>query len=116
MNRAGTARQEELPHRHIAEAPKMTIGCWAERWGRCGRGGGDGRGELGVYPCFCMAGISTAPSPVASATAEPDIPAMIRLDRTLTWASPPAMCPTKARVSRKRRSVTPASSSGCPPA
>ena len=36
------------------------------------------------YPAFTMAGIRTAPVPVASATADPDMPAMIMLVTTVT--------------------------------
>ena len=61
------------------------------------------------YPWSVMALISTMPSPPASATADPDIPAKIMLARTLAWARPPRMGPTSARAKSKRRSVIPPS-------
>ncbi len=42
------------------------------------------------YPAFSMAGMRMLPVPTASATAAPDIPAMIMLVTTVTWPEPAA--------------------------
>ena len=60
----------------------------------------------GEYFAFFMAGIRIVPVAAASATEEPDIPAMIMLTTTDTLASPPVMCPTRARANLTSRSVT----------
>ena len=54
-----------------------------------------------------MAGIRTVPLPAASATPEPDIPAMIMFVTTTTWASPPRMWPTSVLAKSTSRSVIP---------
>ncbi len=59
------------------------------------------------YPAFSMAGIRTTPVPVASATADPDMPAMIMLVTTVTWPSPPRICPTRHWAKCTRRCVIP---------
>ena len=61
----------------------------------------------GGYFAFFIAGMRIVPVAAASATEEPDIPAMIMLTTTETLASPPVMCPTRARANLTRRSVTP---------
>ena len=48
------------------------------------------------------------PSPPASATAVPDMPAKITDPATLTWPSPPCSQPTQALAKSKMRSVMPA--------
>ena len=48
------------------------------------------------YPWSCIALISIVPSPPASATAVPDMPANTTLPTTLTWPSPPFSQPTSA--------------------
>ena len=63
--------------------------------------------KRGEKPVRVMAGISTEPVPAASATAEPDMPAMIMLVTTTTCPRPPVRCPTKALASRTNRSVIP---------
>ena len=50
----------------------------------------------------------------ASARSEPDMPAMMTLTITPTWASPPAICPTKALARLTRRWVTPLASARSP--
>src|SRR5262245_6292480 len=54
------------------------------------------------------------PVAAASARSEPDMPAMMTLPSTPTWASPPAICPTKALARLTRLMVTPLSSSRAP--
>ena len=54
-----------------------------------------------------MAGISTVPLPAASATPEPDMPAMIMFVTTTTWARPPRMWPTRVLAKATSRSVIP---------
>ena len=48
------------------------------------------------------------PSPPASATAAPDMPAKMTLAPTFTWPSPPCIQPTVARAKLKMRVVMPA--------
>ena len=60
------------------------------------------------YPASRIALISILPSPPASATADPDMPAKIMLAMTLTWPRSPGTDPTMLRASRKMRSVMPA--------
>ena len=59
------------------------------------------------YPAFSMAGIRMVAVPVASATADPDMPAMIMLVTTVTWPSPPRMCPTRHWAKWTSRCVIP---------
>ena len=47
------------------------------------------------YPSSVMALISIVPSPAASATAEPDMPAKITLPTMFTWARPPRSQPAR---------------------
>src|SRR5665647_2579528 len=47
-------------------------------------------------PDFTMAGIRIEPVAAASATAEPDMPAMIMFTTMATWAKPPVIQPTMA--------------------
>ena len=54
-----------------------------------------------------MAGSSTLPVPAASATPEPDMPAMIMLATTDTCARPPVIWPTRVRAKETSRSVMP---------
>ena len=56
--------------------------------------------NAGLKPFCRMASISMRPSPPMSASAEPDMPAKIRLPKMLTCASPPGSRPTA--VSAKR--------------
>ena len=60
------------------------------------------------YPCFFMAGISTPPTPAASAVLEPEMPANSMLTTTLTWPRPPGKWPTIVRASATSLSVMPA--------
>src|SRR5450830_1647732 len=55
-----------------------------------------------------MAGISTPPTPAASAVLEPEMPANSMLTSTLTWPSPPGSQPTRARDRLISLSVMPA--------
>ena len=55
-----------------------------------------------------IAGIINDPIPAASAVEDPEIPANSMLTNTLTCASPPGRCPTKARAKLTSRSVIPA--------
>jgi hypothetical protein len=55
-----------------------------------------------------MAGISTPPTPAASAVLEPEMPAKSMLTTTLTCPSPPGRCPTVVRANSISRSVIPA--------
>ena len=48
------------------------------------------------YPSFPMAGIIREPMAAASATADPEMPPKNMAATTLTWPSPPRMCPTRA--------------------
>ena len=58
-------------------------------------------------PTRAMAGMSTDPVAAASATAEPDMPAMIMLTTMFTCASPPVIHPTRAVANRTIRAVMP---------
>jgi hypothetical protein len=66
------------------------------------------------YPCFSIAGMMTVPRPEASATADPDIPAMIMLAKTLTYPSPPRNRPTRLLAKPKMCSVAPLEFISCP--
>ena len=81
----------------------------ARRDDRPDRAGGAGErgGEAGAVTLLFIAAISITPSPAASATAEPDIPAKIMLPSTLTWARPPRARPTSSCVKSKMRCVIP---------
>ena len=48
------------------------------------------------YPSFFIAGIKTEPVADASATADPETPAIIILATMLTWDSPPLTWPKRA--------------------
>src|SRR6056297_326788 len=62
----------------------------------------------GSYPASRIALISMEPSPPASATAAPDMPAKITEAPTLTCPRPPRIQPTSASAKLKIRSVMPA--------
>src|SRR3954464_10040897 len=55
-----------------------------------------------------MAGISTPPTPAASAVLDPEMPANNMLTSTLTWPRPPGSQPTSARDRLISLSVMPA--------
>ena len=59
-------------------------------------------------PFFFIAAISILPSPPTSASAAPDMPEKIRLEKMLTCARPPGARPTSVSANRKMRSVMPA--------
>ena len=54
-----------------------------------------------------MAFSSIAPIPPVSASALPDMPAKITLQKTLTWPRPPGMWPTSMLQKSKIRVATP---------
>ena len=59
-------------------------------------------------PRFRIAAISMRPRPPTSASAAPDMPEKIRLEKMFTCASPPGSRPTSVSAKRKMRSVMPA--------
>jgi len=71
--------------------PKITMGTLGEKWADVDDVAVMAAENGASYPASRIALISISPSPAASATAEPEMPAKIRLARTLTWASPPLM-------------------------
>ncbi len=56
--------------------------------------------NAGEKPLLFIASISMRPSPPMSASAEPDIPAKIRLPKMFTWASPPGRRPAAVSANR----------------
>ena len=70
---------------------------------------GDQRyGEFDIVALLFIAGISTPPTPAASAVLEPEMPANSMLTSTLTWPNPPGSQPTRARDKLISLSVMPA--------
>ena len=56
--------------------------------------------NAGEKPFFFIASISMRPMPPMSASAEPDMPAKIRLPKMLTCARPPGRRPTAVSANR----------------
>ena len=63
--------------------------------------------NVGSYPRSVIAFTSIEPSPIASASADPDMPANTIEPTMFTCPSPPFMCPTSMWANRKIRSVIP---------
>ena len=63
--------------------------------------------NLRSYPAFFIVETTTRPSPAASATAVPEIPAKITEATIVTCANPPRIRPVSMAAKRKMRSVIP---------